>query len=82
MPRLLVPTFDSHASLAILPFVVHLVALLSDADARERVEQSKYVKEPQHDANDDDGVQDRLDAACHGDETIHQPQEDSHDDQG
>jgi hypothetical protein len=45
------------------------------------VEQAKYVKEPQHYANDDDGVQDGLDTACHGDETIHQPQEDANDDQ-
>ncbi len=45
------------------------------------MEQSKYVEEPDNDANDHDGVQDRLDASCHGDETIHQPQEDAHDDQ-
>jgi hypothetical protein len=81
VPRLLVPTFDSRASLAVLLFIVQLVALLSDADARERVEQSKYVEEPQHDANDDDGIQDRLDTACHGDETIHQPQKDANNDQ-
>jgi hypothetical protein len=55
---------------------------LSNADIREGVEQSKYVKEPEHYANNDDGVQDRLDAACHGDKAIHKPQEDAHNDQG
>jgi hypothetical protein len=39
------------------------------------VEQSKYVEEPQHDTNDHDGVQDGLNTACHGDEAIHQPQQ-------
>jgi len=54
--------------------------LLSDADSGEGVEQTKYIEEPQHHANDDDSVQDRLDTACHGNETIHQPQEDPNDD--
>jgi hypothetical protein len=56
--------------------------LLSDADSREGVEQPKYVEEPQHYADDHDCVQDGLDAARHGDEAIHQPQQDAHDDQG
>jgi hypothetical protein len=46
------------------------------------MEQSKYIEEPNHYANNHDGVQYRLDAACHGDETIDQPQEDAHYDQG
>ena len=45
------------------------------------MKQSKYVHEPQHDADDNDSVQDRLDAAGHGDETIHQRQEDANDDE-
>jgi hypothetical protein len=64
----------------LLPFIPP--RLLSDADSGEGVEQSKYVEEPQHHANDDDCVQDRLNASGHGDETIHQPQEDANDDQG
>jgi hypothetical protein len=52
-----------------LPFIQP--RLLSDADPGEAVEQSKYVKKPQHHADDDDGVQDRFDTARHGDETIH-----------
>jgi hypothetical protein len=46
------------------------------------VEQSKYVEEPQHHANDDDSIQDRFDASGHGDETIHQPQQNTDYDQG
>jgi hypothetical protein len=46
---------------------------LTDADSREGMEQSKYVEEPQHYANDHDRVQDGLDAAGHGDELVHQP---------
>jgi hypothetical protein len=46
------------------------------------MEQSKYIEEPEHDANDHDCVQDGLDTACHGDETIHQPKQDAHYDQG
>jgi hypothetical protein len=55
--------------------------LLSDPDSRKGVKQSKYVEEPKHHANDDDGVQDRLDTTCHGDKTIHEPQEDADNDQ-
>jgi hypothetical protein len=54
----------------------------TDADTREGVEQTKYIKEPEHDADDHQSVQDRLDTACHRDETIHQPKQDAHDDQG
>jgi hypothetical protein len=57
-------------------------ALLSDMDTGEGVEQAKYVEEPKHDTDDHDRVQDGLDTACHGDETIHQPQQDAHYDQG
>jgi hypothetical protein len=53
-----------------------------NADSGERMKKSEYIQKPQNQANDDDGVQDRLDASCHGNETIHQPQEDTNDDQG
>jgi hypothetical protein len=43
--------------------------------------QSKYIQEPKHDYDDDDGVQDRLDASRHGDEAIHQPQQNADYDQ-
>ena len=46
------------------------------------MKESEYIQEPQHDADDHDGVQDGLDAARHGDEAVHQPQQDTHDDEG
>jgi len=42
---------------------------------------SENIEEPQNDANDDDGVQNGLDASRHGDETIHQPQQNANHDQ-
>jgi len=45
------------------------------------MKESEYIQEPQDHADDDDSVQDRLDAACHGDETVHQPQKDANDDE-
>jgi hypothetical protein len=51
-------------------------------DTREGMKKAKNVEEPQDHSNNDDGVQDGFDTVCHGDETIHQPQEDAHYDQG
>ena len=76
------PVVDSHPWLASLPFAVASGALLADVDIRERVKQSKNIEEPQDDANNHDCVQDGFDAARHGDETIHQPKQDAHNDQG
>ena len=45
------------------------------------MKESEYIQKPQDDPNDDDCVQDRLDAACHGDETIHEPQQNTNYDQ-
>ena len=52
-----------------------------NADSGERMKKSEYIQKPQNQANDDDGVQDRLDASCHGDEAIHQPQQNANYDQ-
>ena len=62
-------------------FSVLRPGLLSNADTRKRVEQSKYVQEPQNDDDDHDGVQDGLNAAGHGYEAIHQPQQNAYYDQ-
>jgi len=42
---------------------------------------SKYIQEPKHNNYDHDGVQNGLDACCHGNKAIHQPQEDAYHDQ-
>jgi hypothetical protein len=47
----------------------------------ERVEQSENVEKPEHDNYHDDGVQDGFNGSLHGDETVHQPQQNTHDDQ-
>jgi hypothetical protein len=41
----------------------------------------KDIQQPQHHGDGYHGIQDRLYGACHGDEAIHQPQEDSDNDQ-
>jgi hypothetical protein len=52
-----------------------------NAYVTERMNHSKYIQEPEHNNDDHDGVQDGLDASCHGNEAIHQPQEDAYYDQ-
>jgi len=39
------------------------------------MKEPKHIQEPQDHTNDDDSIQDRFDAPCHGDEPIHQPQQ-------
>ena len=66
------------ASFPLVPMAVHFS---TNVNAPEGMKQSKYIQEPQHHADDHDYVQDRLDAAGHGDETIDQPKENSNYDQ-
>ncbi len=49
-------------------------------NARQRMEQPENIQQPQDDCNDYDAIQNGLDRALHGDEAIHQPQEDTHHD--
>lgn len=46
------------------------------------MKKSKNVQKPQHDDDHHHRVQDRLNASCHGNVGVHQPQEDAHHDQG
>jgi hypothetical protein len=52
-----------------------------NAYPREVMNQPKDIQEPENHRDDDDGVQNRLDAARHGDEAIHQPQQNADYDQ-
>jgi hypothetical protein len=45
------------------------------------MEDSEYIQEPQHNADHYDSVEYGFDTSGHGDETIHEPQEKSNDDQ-
>jgi hypothetical protein len=51
------------------------------ADPGEGMKKSKNIQEPQNYENDHDGIQDRLDGACHRDETVNQPEENPNHDQ-
>jgi len=66
-----------------VPFalVFTLIPLSAHVDAGEGTHQSKYFQEPHHHENDHDSIQDRLDGSCHGDETINQPEQNTHYDQ-
>jgi hypothetical protein len=52
--------------------------LRSNVDSGNVVEESKDVQEPQNHGNDHNAVQNRLDLSLHGDEAIHQPQENTY----
>jgi hypothetical protein len=43
---------------------------------------SEYIQEPQHNADHDNSVEYGFDTSGHGNEPIHQPQEESNYDQG
>jgi hypothetical protein len=55
---------------------------LANMNVGERLQQPKDIQQPQHYGDYYDGVQDRLDGTRHGNETIHQPQQNSDNDQG
>jgi hypothetical protein len=52
-----------------------------NVNSGDGMKESKNIQKPQDDANNHNGVQNRLDGRCHGDEAIHQPQEYTHHDQ-
>jgi|SRR5581483_1355519 hypothetical protein len=45
------------------------------------VENPEYIQEPNDHHNDNDAIQDRLNARLHRDEAVHQPEQDPYDDQ-
>ena len=55
--------------------------LLAYADMRHGVEKPKYIAEPPQDRDDNNGIQNRLNGACHRDELVNQPQNYAHNDQ-
>jgi hypothetical protein len=52
------------------------------ADTGERTDKSENAQEPQDNANDYDSIQDRLNGAGHGDESINEPEDNANHDQG
>jgi hypothetical protein len=55
--------------------------LRSNVHAGKGVKEPENIQEPQNYGNDHDAVQNGLDGPLHGNEAIHQPQEDTHHDQ-
>jgi hypothetical protein len=53
--------------------IQQLSIALAEAYSRKRMKESKHIQQPQHHDNHHHGVQDGLNAACHGDEAVHQP---------
>jgi hypothetical protein len=45
------------------------------------MKQPENIQQPQDDCNDHDAIEDGLNRALHGDEAIHEPQEDTHHDE-
>lgn len=66
--------------LSIYPLLNLVICSSPNADSRKGVEQAKNIQEPQHNANHHNCVQDRLEAACHGNEPIYKPQQKSNND--
>jgi hypothetical protein len=70
-----------------MPAVLHATNLLApfrgtspaNPDTGERVKQTENIQQPENDGNHHDAVEDGLDGSLHGDEAIHQPQKNTHD---
>jgi hypothetical protein len=77
---LLFPVLVAGLGPAAFPSTV-IKLFLPNAYPREGMNKSKYIQQPEHHYDDYDGVQDRLDASRHGDEAIHQPQQNPNYDQ-
>jgi hypothetical protein len=50
-------------------------------DAAQAMKEAKDIEEPEDHGDDNDAIEDRLDVALHGDEAIHKPKQDAHDDE-
>jgi hypothetical protein len=57
------------------------LALPAYADIGKGVKESGDVEYPQDYKDDYDSIENRLDGALHGNESIHKPEENTHDDQ-
>jgi hypothetical protein len=57
-----------------LPMIIQR-SLLSEMDSVQVVEQSKNVAKPPQNAKHDDGIENRLDRAGHGNELINHPKD-------
>jgi len=52
---------------------------VADTELGEVFEQAEYPQDPKDDSNHNNGIQDALDLALHGDEAVHKPQQQADD---
>jgi len=69
--------------LKLLKFSSWLPVMSSEANAEraQRTEQSKSIQEPQDDADNHDGIEDRLDGTGHRNESVNQSKQNTNHDQ-
>jgi hypothetical protein len=65
----------------IVSFATRRTSPFSDVNIGKVMKQPENIQEPQDDGDDYDAVQDGFDRSLHGDEAIHQPQENTHHDE-
>ena len=54
---------------------------LANVYAAQAVKEAEDIEEPEHHGDDDHAIENRLDVALHGDEAIHKPEQNAHDDE-
>jgi hypothetical protein len=62
------------------PDLGYVCPTLPNVDSAQAMKQAEDIKKPENHGDDDNAIEDRLDTALHGDEAIHEPKQDAHDD--
>ena len=52
-----------------------MATALANVDSAQTMKEAEGIEEPEDHGDDDHAIEDRLDVALHGDETIHQPKQ-------
>jgi hypothetical protein len=68
-------------SASIVLALIQSVRLSANADPGEGMENPKNIQEPQDSEYDHDCVQEGLDGSCHGNEVVHQPEQNTNHDE-
>jgi hypothetical protein len=57
------------------------VPLVTNADMGKGTKKPKYIQEPQHHNDHNNSIQNGLNRSLHGNESVNQPEQNTHDDQ-
>jgi len=57
------------------------IQLAANADMGKGTKKSKYIQEPEHHNDHNNGIQNGLNRSLHGNESVNQPEQNTHDDQ-